>query len=74
MTGSGVVSSLNSENIFMHILLMIIEPAGWFFVWSGMEIFINTTRKVKQELDFYNKISKCKIIFLNISPSNTNSK
>jgi hypothetical protein len=66
MVGASLVSSLNTDKILWHTLLVIIEPAGWFLVWSGMETLINTSRKEKPELDFYNKISKSKIVFLNI--------
>lgn len=66
MVGASIVSSLNYENILRHTLLVIIEPAGWFFVWSGMDTLMNTSKKEKPELDFYNKISKSKIVFLNI--------
>ena len=60
------VSSVRSENLLMHILLVVFEPAGWFLVWAGMENLINISRREKPELDFYSKLSKSKIVFLNI--------
>lgn len=66
MTIASMVSSFRSGNILMHTLLMVFEPAGWFLVWSGMETLINSSRKEKPELDFYNKIMKSKIVFYDI--------
>jgi hypothetical protein len=66
MLGASFVSSSQSTNIFMHILLVIFEPAGWFFVWVGLENVIYKSPKEKPELDFYSKMSKSKIVFWNI--------
>jgi hypothetical protein len=66
MIAASLVSSIRSEYLLMHILLVIFEPAGWFLVWTGMENLINTSRKQKPELEFYSKLSKTKIIFSNI--------
>ena len=66
MAGASYVSSKQSQNILMHTLLVVLEPAGWFLLWFGMEYLINVSRKEKRELDFYSKMSKSKIVFLNI--------
>jgi len=60
------ISSLKSENFIMHIFLIILEPAGWFFVWAGLDNLFYYSSEQRPELDFYSKISKSKIIFHNI--------
>lgn len=66
MLGASFVSFSQSTNIFMHILFVIFEPAGWFFVWVGLENVIYKSPKEKPELDFYSKVSKSKIVFLSM--------
>ena len=66
MVLASVISSYRSSNFLMNTLLMVLEPSGWFLVWSGMDFLIQTSKKEKIELCFYEKISKSKIIFGNI--------
>jgi hypothetical protein len=65
LVSASLVSFNRLENILTHILLVIFEPAGWFLVWTGMEKIIYISPKEKPELDFFSKISKSKIVFLN---------
>lgn len=65
MLCAGYISSSKSQNISLHILLVILEPAGWFLVWVSMEHLMNSSRKEKPEIEFYTKMSKSKIVFTN---------
>jgi len=65
MVCAGYISSVKSQSLPLHILLVIFEPAGWFLVWISMEHLINNTRKEKPEIEFYSKMTKSKIVFLN---------
>lgn len=40
-----------------RVLRIIMEPAGWFFVWTGMESFFYDLKRLKTETRFYNTIS-----------------
>jgi hypothetical protein len=52
------------DNFFIHFLRVILEPAGWFTIWTGLEnIFIDPQEK-KSDLTFYKKMANCKIIFI----------
>ncbi|MFL5752226.1 MAG: hypothetical protein ACJ76F_02370 [Bacteroidia bacterium] len=66
MTCAGLFSSRQSGNWLMHVLLVIVEPAGWFLVWTGMENLINTSRRERSEINFYSKLSHSRITFFNI--------
>jgi hypothetical protein len=67
LMGASYISSLKSENIFMHVLLVLLEPAGWFLIWRGLDNLISSSRQEMPELDFYNKMVKSKIVFVSIS-------
>lgn len=60
------ISSLKSEYIIMHILLVLLEPAGWFFIWRGFDNLISSSHNEMPELDFYSKMAKSKITFVSI--------
>lgn len=66
MTCASFVSSVKSDNFFLHPLLMIIEPAGWFLVWTGMGNIIGAKRVERPEFNFYTKMIKSKVTFLNV--------
>ncbi len=64
MITAGYISSLRSQNLFMHLTLVVFEPAGWFLVWINIEHLISSSRKEKPELEFYYKLSKSRIVFV----------
>ena len=57
------ISVKDSKQFYMHLLFVISEPAGWFSIWSGLDIFFFTSRQDKKELGFYSKLSQSQISF-----------
>ena len=55
--------SLLSPAFWIHVLIVILEPAGWFTAWTGMDEMYHTTRQKKPELDFYEKMAHATITF-----------
>jgi hypothetical protein len=53
----------NNEYFFMSIILVISEPASWFFLWEGMSMTMFFPSSIKKELEFYKKMSTARIIF-----------
>lgn len=51
-------------NKFMHFLLIVFEPAGWFLFWEGLNQAIFESKKFKPEYEFNAKLSKCEIEFI----------
>jgi len=51
-------------SFFIAFLVLLLEPAGWFLLWEGMAIVLFEPKKIKPNLDFYEKMSKCSIKFL----------
>jgi lipopolysaccharide export LptBFGC system permease protein LptF len=58
------ISALKSEKLLMHALLVISESSGWFLIWSGFDIISESSKQNKKDLDFYRKLSKSKITFI----------
>ncbi len=56
--------SYEARNFFITFLVVFLEPAGWFLFWEGLGLVIFESKKVKPNLEFYEKMSKCKISFL----------
>ncbi len=46
---------------FMKVLL---EPAGWFLIWEGLNQVVFDSKKNKLNIEFYDKMSKCDIHFI----------
>lgn len=67
MLGASYLSSLNSRSLFLNSLLVLVEPAGWFLVWYGLDEVFYRTRQNKNELEFYSSIIKSKISFSSIN-------
>jgi len=57
------IVSLELEGIFYSLLLVILEPSGWFTAWSGMETIVYTSKDKDAEIGFYNRMSRSEIIF-----------
>jgi hypothetical protein len=55
---------LPSGNFFFVFLRVMLEPAGWFIVWFGLDQIFYSKKEKKPELDFYAKMSKANISFL----------
>lgn len=47
-----------------NLLLVILEPSGWFTVWFGFEKIFYGVGDKKPDLVFYEKMTKCEIVFL----------
>lgn len=51
------------ETLFTSFIVILLEPAGWFLFWEGMNQVIFGPKKIKADLDFYGKMAKCTIRF-----------
>ncbi len=59
-----LISIYGGDHIWTHILLVLLEPAGWFTAWTGLDEVYYTARQKKPDLDFYQKMSNVEIIFI----------
>ncbi len=51
------------QDMFKHFMLILLEPAGWFFFWEGLNLIIFETEHKKPEEEFYKKMAACAIKF-----------
>ena len=52
------------KSFVMNFLIVLLEPAGWFLLWEGMNQMIFEPRKNREDLEFYRKMSNCEINFI----------
>jgi len=60
-----IATFLYDSTIFLlKFIRVILEPAGWFAVWYGLDHLFYLRNQHKPELEFYQKMSKAKISFM----------
>ncbi len=66
MLWASYLSSLNSRNLFLNAILIMIEPSGWFMIWYGLDEIFYTSKERKNDLQFYKIVAKSKVSFSTI--------
>lgn len=51
------------QDLWSAFVVVILEPAGWFTFWEGLNVVLFRSKEVTPDLGFYRKMSKAKIIF-----------
>jgi hypothetical protein len=64
MIGTAYVVSISSRSFFFIALQIVLEPSGWFMVWTGMDNIFYNTRRRKPNLEFNIKMAHAEIIFV----------
>jgi hypothetical protein len=59
-----VLFEYSGASLFTSFLIVFLEPAGWFLFWTGLDLIMFESKKIKPDLEFYEKMSKCEIRFL----------
>ncbi|MFH1439396.1 MAG: hypothetical protein ABIG89_02445 [Candidatus Woesearchaeota archaeon] len=63
MMAATYLYTLESKNIFITFLIVLLEPSGWFSTWYGLDQIFYYAKEKKQDLEFNEKMSKCEINF-----------
>jgi hypothetical protein len=58
-----ILVNYENKTTVTSFLLILLEPAGWFFFWEGLNIVLFKPKEKESELDFYKKLSHAEIIF-----------
>lgn len=58
--------SWQESNKMMSLLKVILEPAGWFLSWAGLDKVFFSSNKNNHSIAFYKKAIKAKIVFVNV--------
>jgi hypothetical protein len=56
--------SISNRSFIFNAMQIILEPSGWFMVWSGMDNIFYNSRQRKPNLDFNSKMGHAEIIFV----------
>jgi hypothetical protein len=64
MIATAYVVSISNRSFFFNAAQIVLEPSGWFMVWSGMDNIFYNSRQRKPNLDFNNKMGHAEIIFV----------
>ncbi|HIH21333.1 MAG TPA: hypothetical protein HA222_01565 [Candidatus Diapherotrites archaeon] len=62
--GAAAIGYYFGEASFLFVLIFVIlEPAGWFTFWTGLDQLFYEARKTRPNLEFYAQMSKAEINF-----------
>lgn len=59
-----ILYKFKEASFLSTFLVVLLEPAGWFSFWEGLNLAIFESKKKKPEAIFYKKMANCKITFL----------
>jgi len=63
MLGATYLYAYQPDTFTFRFLFVLLEPAGWFTTWFSLDRLFYSVEARKSEYRFYNKMSKCEIIF-----------
>ncbi len=63
LLAAAAVDYYNKEAFLWSLVTVIMEPAGWFTIWYGLDLMIFKSREKAPEQEFYEKIAKADISF-----------
>lgn len=58
------IFSSKFSNDFFNFLIILIEPASWFFFWEGLNTVFKETKEKLPDYNFYRKMSNLEISFI----------
>ena len=59
-----ILFTYGDNTLILSLLIILLEPAGWFLFWEGLDIILFESKKIKPDLEYYKKMSKCNINFV----------
>jgi hypothetical protein len=63
MLFASLASLMVQQNNWYSLLVVFLEPSGWFMVWYGLDIVFYISKEKKAELEFYRKMTRADIHF-----------
>ncbi len=63
MVTAAFLLHLGSTGYLMSLFIIILEPAGWFLAWNGMDHILFMSKANKPERDFAKKMTRAEILF-----------
>ncbi len=56
--------SKGADNVLTNFLIILLEPAGWFLFWNGMDALIYRVKAKKPEFEFNKNMAKTEVTFV----------
>lgn len=63
MISGTLILGFGDKSFFYNLIVLIMEPAGWFFFWEGLNFLFKDPPNI-HDYKFYRKMSKSEIVFL----------
>lgn len=63
MFSVSMVSLYSVQGVLRELLRVLMEPAGWFIVWYGLDEIFYLSRLQKPDIDFYSKMTHAELQF-----------
>ncbi|MDP2947545.1 MAG: hypothetical protein Q8N88_05515 [Nanoarchaeota archaeon] len=63
ISATAILFYYTESSFFTSFLVIILEPAGWFLFWEGLDLIIFESKKGKKERTFYHKMAMADINF-----------
>ncbi|MCW3070684.1 MAG: hypothetical protein JWO44_574 [Bacteroidetes bacterium] len=64
MVVASYISFMKPQKYYVHVLLVLFEPGGWFLLWTGLDHLVYSSKEAKKDRTFYLRMIKSEIIFL----------
>jgi len=64
MIATAVIANMPQKMFLVNTLQVIMEPAGWFLAWTGLDQIFTLSRGKKNEFDFMSRMAQAEIDFL----------
>lgn len=61
---TAVMFTYGEADAYTTFLIILLEPAGWFLFWEGLNITIFEAKKSTPDLKFYERMTRCRINFI----------
>ena len=63
MVADSLISYKGGSNYVTGLVRIIMEPAGWFMLWNGLDFLLYEYRTLKKEADIYRTMAELRVHF-----------
>ncbi|OGF44228.1 MAG: hypothetical protein A2452_05475 [Candidatus Firestonebacteria bacterium RIFOXYC2_FULL_39_67] len=60
---AAVMSYYNQNSLNAAVMLVLLEPAGWFSIWNGLDMVFQGSKATNEDYAFYRKMATAEITF-----------
>ena len=64
LVGDLLLTLWQPDMLWVKVAALVLTPAGWFSLWTGLEKMVEVPYALAQQHDFYDRFAKCNYIFM----------